>query len=76
MQPDLAMVRDSINERLGRYEMFLETTNADEEDLLNRFSDKKTSQSYMSEAYGFGDLVFQILTSTGRGNRFHRLLVV
>jgi hypothetical protein len=38
--------------------------------------DKSTSQSYMAEAYKFGDMVFKVLTSIGGNNRFYRLLVV
>jgi hypothetical protein len=30
----------------------------------------------MGAAYKFGDLVFEVLTSIGNGNRFHRLMVV
>ncbi len=73
---NLARAHRVINKLLQQYERFLKTTNADEKELIRRFLDKKTSQSYMSAAYMFGDLVFEALTSIGNGNRFHRLLVV
>jgi predicted nucleotidyltransferase len=73
---DLARARGTISKLLGQYECFLETTNADERKLVGRFMNKRTSQSYMSAAYRFGDLVFEALASIGNGSRFHRLLVV
>jgi hypothetical protein len=73
---DLAHAHAAIGKLLERYERFLETTNAAEPELVAKFKDKKTSQTYMSAAYEFGDLVFEALNSIGNGNRFHRLLVV
>ncbi len=75
-RPELAHAHDAIKKLLDQYERFLETTNADEKELVRRFMDKATSQSHMSAAYKFGDLVFEVLTSIGKGNQFHRLLVV
>jgi predicted nucleotidyltransferase len=75
-RPELAHAHDAIRKLLDQYERFLETTNADEGELVRRFMDKETSRSSMSDAYKFGDVVFDVLTSIGRGNRFHRLLVV
>lgn len=76
VQPSLANAHGKISDLLAQYEQFLITTNADEEELIRRFMDKKTSASYMSAAFKFGDLVFEVLISIGDGNRFHRLLVV
>jgi len=73
---DQAHAHGVIQKLLNQYERFLEATNANEGELVRRFMDKATSQSHMSAAYTFGDLVFDALTSIGRGNRFHRLLVV
>jgi hypothetical protein len=73
---NLARAHRGIKKLLQQYERFLETTNADEKELIRRFVDKNTSQSYMRAAYKFGDLVFEVLTSIGDGSRFHRLLVV
>jgi len=53
---DLAKAHDAIRELLDQYEHFLEA-NTDEDELVLRFMDKKTSRSYMSSAYRFGDLV-------------------
>ena len=75
-RPDSAHAHSGISKLLDQYERFLETTNADEKELIRRFMDKKTSQSYLSAAYKFGDVVFEVLTSIGNRNRFHRLLVV
>src|SRR6202043_2246721 len=62
-QPDLAQAHGKISELLAQYELFLKTTNADERELVRRFMDKQTSQSYMGAAFLFGDLVFEVLTS-------------
>lgn len=73
---DLAHAHGAISKLLDQYEIFLEATNAGEEELLGRFLDKDKSNSYISAAYKFGDLVFEALTAIGNGSRFHRLLVV
>ena len=75
-QPNLAHAHPKISELLAQYEHFLATTNAPEKELVRRFMDKATSRHYMNDANKFGDLVFEVLTSIGGGNRFHRLLVV
>jgi hypothetical protein len=74
--PDLADSRQIIDDLLSQYVHFLETTNASEGDLIRRFMDKGVSSEYMRAAYKFGDLVFEALNSIGKGNLFHRLLVV
>ena len=75
-QAHLAHAHGSIVKLLEKYEHFLQATNAEERELLGRFLDKETSRNYMSAAYEFGDLLFEVLTSIGGGTRFHRLLVV
>ena len=75
-RPDLAHAHSAIRKLLDQYERFLETTNTEGEKLVRSFMDKKASQSYMRAANTFGDLVFEVLTSIGKGNLFHRLLVV
>jgi len=75
-QAGLARAHGKAGELLAQYERFLETTNAEEKDLVRRMMDKEISQIYMGAAYKFGDLVFEVLTSIGNGNRFHRLMVV
>lgn len=68
--------RDTISELLGKYEHFLECTNAEERELIERFSDREKSLEYISAAYCFGDLAFKALELIGNENRFYRLLVV
>jgi hypothetical protein len=75
-RPDRARAHKTVSKLLDQYEHFLKTTNAGEEELVRRFMDKETSQSYMQDAYHFGDLVFEALTAIGDGKGFHRLLVV
>lgn len=75
-QPSLKQSRDTIVKLLAQYENFLQTTNADESELISRFSDRKKSSEYMAAAYTFGDLAFETLSSIGNGNRFYRLLIV
>jgi hypothetical protein len=75
-RPELARAHDKIEKLLAQYELFLETTNADKNELIQRFLDNTASQNYMKAAYKFGDLVFDVLNSIGNGNRFHRLIVV
>src|SRR5260370_42491785 len=75
-QQDLDRAHANENELLAHYERFLQTTNNEEDELVSRFMEKRTSQSYMSDAYKFGDILFKVLTSIGDENRFYRLLVV
>lgn len=75
-RPGLVRARERVSQLLDRYERFLQTTNAGEEDLLGKFMDKGASQKFMADAYEFGDTLFEVLMSIGSGNRFHRLLVV
>jgi hypothetical protein len=72
----LAQAHATTAKLLAQYECFLRATNAEEGELITRFLDKDTSREYIREAYEFGDLVFDVLTSIGAGNRFYRLLVV
>jgi hypothetical protein len=73
---ELARAHAAIAKLLDRYEHFLKMTNAAEAELVARFMVKETSRAYLTEAYEFGDLVFDALNSIGGGNRFHRLMVV
>ena len=75
-QPYLAEAHPAVSRLLDRYERFLETTNAEESELIGRFLDKDTNRTYMNAAYEFGDFVFEALNHIGDGNRFHRLLIV
>lgn len=75
-QGSLARAHNSISKLIAKYEDFLKATSAAEEQLVDRFLDKNTSREYMGAASTFGDLVYEVLTSIGEGNSFHRLLVV
>jgi hypothetical protein len=75
-QKQLADAHSTIERLLAQYEHFLDTTNASESELIDRFLDKKVSQELMDAAYRFGDLMFEALNRIGQGDRFHRLLVV
>jgi predicted nucleotidyltransferase len=73
---DCAEASPTIGKLLDQYKRFLETTNVAESELIARFMDKKVSREYLDAAYAFGDFVFEALNRIGKGNRFHRLLVV
>lgn len=75
-RPELSHAHVKVTTLLAKYEDFLKTTNHDESELIRQFMDRDTSRAYMGSAYQFGDLVFDVLTSIGAGNRLHRLLVV
>ncbi len=75
-QPQLADAHETLEKLLAQYERFLETTNVREEDLIQVFMKKRTSNSYMQAAYRFGDLIFEAMRRIGQASRFHRLLVV
>jgi hypothetical protein len=72
----LSDAKDTIEKLIRQYEMFLETTDAPEPELINRFMDKEQTRTYFESASEFGDLVFDALTRIGKNSRFHRLLVV
>ncbi len=75
-QSDLKAAHDTITRLLGQYEIFLETTNSRESDLLAHFLDKDLSRKYLRDAVAFGDTIFQALMDIGSGNQFQRLLIV
>jgi predicted nucleotidyltransferase len=75
-QAEAKQARPKVKALLKLYEEFLDRTDASEDELVQRFMKKQTSGEYFESAYRFGDLVFEVLQTVGRGNRFHRLLVV
>lgn len=75
-QQDLQGARPTLEALLAQYELFLETTNREESELLRQFEDKRASRDFMEASYKFGDLMFEALSHLGSNNRFHRLLVV
>lgn len=72
----LSQAYENIDKLLKQYERFLAITNAHEDTLVESFLDKSKSRAYLDEAYGFGDVLFDVLNSIGENTRFHRLLVV
>ena len=75
-QQDLQDARPILTALLKQYEIFLETTNAPEDDLIQKFRDRASSYNFAEASYDFGNLMFEALTILGGKNRFHRLLVV
>jgi len=75
-QRELSDAHQDIRKLIDQYERFLRTTNHDERMLVVQFMDKNLSRDYLSQAYEFGDTLFDVLASIGAGSRFHRLLVV
>lgn len=75
-QPGCASSHKRFQELLGAYEKFLQSTDEQEEKLIELFSDGLKNRAMFGAANQFGNLVFDILEDIGRGNRFHRVLVV
>jgi hypothetical protein len=75
-QSHLSRAHSIIGDILAQYDVFLDTTNVEEHELVDRFLDKTASRDYMNAAYKFGDFIFEALSSIGQGNRYYRLLVV
>jgi predicted nucleotidyltransferase len=75
-QPHFVHARATMEKLLVQYELFLEATNACEDELVTRFLDRNTSREYLEAAFKFGDLMFEALDLIGQRNRFHRVLVV
>ena len=75
-QPYLSQAHSTIQKLLDQYEIFLDTTNFAEKQLVEEFYDSSKARTYMRNASKFGDLVFEVLRSIGGENPFHRLLVV
>ena len=77
-EPQCRDAHDAITKLLEQYDKFLKTTDASEEELLQRFATSESSQSYFQEAYEFGDSVAEALSAIGKGSasRFYRLLIV
>lgn len=75
-QDDLKEAHPSIQTLLTQYEIFLDSTNAPEQELISRFMDKDTGKKLMQNANMLGDHVFEALNKIGSGDPFHRLIVV
>ena len=75
-QPHLAGAHETLEKVIHCYEVFLVSTEAAEDTLVDRFLDAATRREYMRSADEFGNLVFDVLDTIGQKNRFYRLLVV
>jgi predicted nucleotidyltransferase len=61
---------------LDKYDNFLKVTDVPESDLIEQFSDDKTSARHFKEAKEFGTSMFEALSLIGGKSEFYRLLVV
>ena len=73
---DFSQAHDKMRDLLVAYERFLESTDFSEEEMIERFLDKKLKRTLFESGQKFGDLVFDVLNIVGKGSRLHRLLVV
>jgi len=71
-----ASARSSLEELLARYEEFLKKTDAPEKEIVARFLDGTYGAEYLKFDTRFGDLIYEVLETIGRGNPFYRMLVV
>jgi hypothetical protein len=65
-----------IRELLNRYEQFLESTDAEEKELIDRYLRQTETGDQFGTGKGLGDLVFALLEDVGQRNKFHQLIVV
>lgn len=65
-----------LDRLISLYEKFLTDTDVPEADLVKIFMDREKRKAYSESAYQFGDLVFEVLNTIGKGDRYQRLLVV
>jgi predicted nucleotidyltransferase len=65
-----------IKELIGRYEKFLESTDAPEKSLIAKYLTPSDSSDQFGTGTGVGNLVFELLEELGQRDRLHRLLVV
>ena len=68
--------KNDLNKLLLQYEKFLVSTNAPEDDILDKFMDNQKSKELMSDSNEFGDTMYKCLKTIGNGSPFHRMLVV
>jgi predicted nucleotidyltransferase len=65
-----------VKELLARYEQFLDSTNAPENELIDRYLSKSQTGDQFGTGKGLGDVFFSLLEDVGQRNRFHQLIVV
>lgn len=72
----LAAAVEPLRKVLDRYAVFLQRTDAAEDELLRQVADDDTRHAMFAAATEFGAAVYEALTVIGGGSRFHRMLVV
>ena len=75
-QASASLAHNNIQTLLDRYESFLAISATPEDELLRQFLDRQKYRDFISAAYSFGDVMFEVLDIVGARNRFHRLIVV
>lgn len=56
------VAHNSLNDLVGQYEIFLESTKAGDDALVKKFSDKIEGDKLMDGSYQFGDLMYKVLS--------------
>lgn len=72
----LAAAAEPLSKVLDRYAVFLQRTNAAEDELLQEIADSATRHAMFAAAADFGAAVYDAMTAIGGNSRFHRMLVV
>jgi predicted nucleotidyltransferase len=81
LKGEIPKATDPVDILLGRYEKFLDETNAEEKVLVERFLQPVESKRLIGQSYAFGDALYDLLDQVGTGDdgekgRFYRLIVV
>ena len=71
-----ASCRGTIEEIIGYYSKFLETTEMSQSELFDIFSEKSKSKRLLDNGSSLGDAVFKALNQVGDGTRFLRTISV
>lgn len=69
-------LRDKVDQLIADYTTFLETTDASKAELLRRFADDAYHEVKRTDAHGFGDRIFELLSHLASESRLFRYLVV
>jgi competence CoiA-like predicted nuclease len=75
-QKSFANAHQTLRNLLQQYEQFLETTDAPERELIERFKIKETAARYRESAFKLGDFMFEALQLVGDNSRLYRLFVI
>jgi predicted nucleotidyltransferase len=75
-QKKFANAHSALRSLLHQYEQFLETTDAPEQELIERFKTKETAARYRDSAFKLGDFMLEALQSVGGDSHLYRLFVI